>query len=150
MTTPLAILHQARFTTPSQVVVGDDRVPITVNLTNGAASAIFGGVVTDNYGNLILWSATNPTSFTHGFITATADIYVQFKNNKATPEYLIVFVPAGVPFYFGPTCGGGTTSHATGAALVVGTDYGTTTEIKAIRNAATGAGSATVRMALFN
>jgi len=136
--------------TPTAINLGD------ISVETLAASAVTQKLhstvtVADAYGSAIIWTTGDCgiSTFTAGVLVANQDIFVEFKNNKSTPEYSTMKVPANLPCSFGGYSGGVTTAVLDGAVLVAGTDYGTITQIEVQRNTAEGTGDVVVDLIMW-
>lgn len=96
----------------------------------------------------LIWTTANGgiTTFTRGLVITDQDIYIEFRTDNATPEFILQLVEANSPFWFGAKMGGDTTESLDGVAQVDGTDFDDVDRIE-IQNASTSA--ATVSVYLF-
>lgn len=96
----------------------------------------------------ILWSTGNGvTTFLRGLLITDQDLVIELRTDNGSPEYVLLFVDANVPFWFTGNAGGNTTESLDGAALVDGTDYDDVDRIE-VQNE--GSSAATVSLYLFN
>lgn len=129
--------------------IGDKTIPEEVLVTNGQVFSSENIVIADNYTATVLWSTADGgvSDFLWGVLISDSDVLIQIKNGLGTPEYLVESVLANVPFYFGYSTRGRTTSSLTTGVQTTG--LGSTTEIKVQRNVADAVGDALCSLYLF-
>lgn len=138
-----------------EVSIGGVTVTNNANLTATTLSALtsFDFCVRDlsvaaSNTSQVLWASGNGvTSFTAGLLVSSQDLYLELRNSLGTPEYTLIEIKAGVPYWFGAHNGGGTTERADGSALTDGTDFENIDRIE-VQNE--GSSAATVSLFLFN
>ena len=89
----------------------------------------------------VLWTTTNGgiVTFTRGLIISDQDLFVEFRTDNGSPEFVLMKIEANQPFWFGALAGGDTTESLDGAALVDGTDYDDIDRIEVQNEGATAA-----------
>lgn len=134
--------------------IGERQAP-TLLTVNGQVWDSGNFPVADNFGQATIWQTGNGglTAPSYIFILSTADLIVELANTTPNPDERMLFrVAANALCVIPSSIMGGyasNTSRLDGAALVSGTDYNTITEIRVQRDAATGAGAASVRIILL-
>lgn len=146
-----SLTHQILGTSPV-IQVGETETPTTISFTNGVIFSVVNTIVADNFSQATLWTTGdgNVTTFQFGLLLSDADVFVQLQNDDAgANEYAVIFVPANLPFYFGPLIGASTSDRLDGADLISGTDYDDVSGIQVQRDVADAVGDATVSLYLF-
>lgn len=145
----LSLRHGASLDNDPSIQFGSKTVDVSIN----AATPIFHAEdvsVAASHTRATLWATGQGgiSAFVFGVLLSDSDIYIELKNSKGTPEYVLHFVPANIPFYFGYNESGSTTQRLDGALLVAGTDYSPIAQIMVQNESLTTA--AVVSLYLFN
>lgn len=144
--TPALIKSNLTLTGDLAPIIGNSDL-ISAAFTGNTVYHVENATVTDNYGVATLWAANGGlATFTFGVIVSTTDLLIEFKNDKVTPEYVLMNVPAGVPVYFAGLSRGGTSALISSGQI---TGIGNIVQIKAQRNVASSVGAAVVSLLLF-
>lgn len=132
-----------------EVVLGSKDTETTLS-SDAAVLAVRQKVVADNYGEDILWATGDGGLDTpsQAFILSDQAIYIELKTDNASPEYVLLLIPANIITAVPLKVGGDDTESIDGAVLVDATDYDDVVQIRVQRDAAEGAGDATVSLYL--
>lgn len=133
------------------VVEGATTTDQAISLTLGRAYTVLDVTVADNYGEDILWQASDGgiDEFTHCYIYSTQDIWVALRNDASSAEFVRLFIPANILAWLPGRVGGDGTNAFDGAALAEGTDWDHVDRVEVYRDAADGQGDASVSLFMF-
>jgi len=81
--------------------------------------------------------------------TASQELVVELETDNATPEFILIVVPANTLTPLPVRAGGDEVESIDGAALVSGTDYDEVVGVRVQRDASDGSGDAEVTLHLF-
>jgi len=124
----------------------------SITLTDSVAYSVQDKTIADDFGEDVLWATGDGglDSYTHGFIYSDQDVWVQLKVTETDPdEFVLLFIPANILAFIPGEVAGTDSDAFGGSALAAGTDYGTVTLLEVMRDAADGAGDASVNLYLF-
>ena len=114
----LKLYHEGDFN--SVALFGDRFNPESLSFTNDVVFAAENIAVAATHGTAVLWTnAQAPVTFAFGVVLSSTDLWIEIKPAHTTPQYVTVFVPANVPFWFGNEFHGGTVSIADGTAITM-------------------------------
>ncbi len=152
MSVTLELSTYCTFTVGNEVkTYGSLTTPVEITLTTGLVHETR-AVVTDNYTVETLWTKGDGNLDTFEFLwfLSDADVFLEFRTDMGTDEFLILPVLANVPFVLAGDDAGAsdTTSRLDGSALVEDTDFAQIDKITVCRNVADAAGDATVHLVL--
>ena len=131
---------------------GSLTVPDAITLSSGQPHYAK-HTIADGYGKDVIWAAGEGGKDTFKFmiIKADKDIWVERKDDQGSPEFILDFIEANIPFMIpGELIGTSTTSTFDGAVLVDNTDYNNVVQVEAMRNEADGQGDAVVKLYLWD
>jgi hypothetical protein len=140
----LQILHNATLDGDTSLNIGTRNAPVPVSV-NTPALVVDNISVPDNFGLVTLWAQTGGiTAFTLGMIQFNADVLIELSLSN---QFLVIFVPANTPKYFGGRMLAATTERLTNG---VQTTMQPVTAIKVQRNVAAAVGAAVGSFYLFD
>ena len=109
-------------------------------------------MVADDYGVETLWTTGDGNLDTFEFLwfLSDANVFLEFRTDMGTEEFLVLPVQANVPFILvrDDAAGHTTTTRLDGSQLVEDTDWAQIDKIAVCRNEADAAGDATVHLVL--